>query len=69
MRIERKAPASATNGGQGKIEKQISKTYYPNYSAVASDSQYAIRWLSSNYHLSLPVADLIAGLAGLGGKK
>ena len=69
MRIESKPPASAENGCRGEVEEQVSKTYYPNYSVVANDSQYEIRWLSSNYHLPLPVADLIAGLAGLGGNR
>jgi hypothetical protein len=69
MRVERKTPASAVNEYRGEIEEQISKTYYQQYTLIASNSQYATRWLSSNYHLFLPVADFIFGLAGLGGKR
>ena len=67
MQLESKTPASAENGGQGKTVRQVGKTYFNNNILIANDSQHAIHWVSTNYHLSLPLAQLVAELAGLGG--
>ena len=69
MQLESKTPASAASGGQGKTVQQVGKTYFNNNTLIANDSQHAIRWVSVNYHLSLPLAQLVAELAGLGGER
>jgi hypothetical protein len=69
MQLESKTPASGDNGGQGKTVQQVSKTYFSNNTLIANGSQHAIHWVSVNYHLSLPMAQLVAELAGLGGER
>jgi hypothetical protein len=69
MQVKSKTPATTVNGGQGKTVQQVDKTYISNDTLIANDSQHAIHWVSINYHLSLPLAQLVAELADLGGDR
>jgi len=69
MILESKTPPPAMNGRLGKKSSQVGKTYSKNNRIIHRNSQHAVRWIASNYHLTLPVAGVIVELAGLGGKR
>jgi hypothetical protein len=69
MRIKSRTPAPAENGHQGKTKQQASKTYTKHNTTIENGSQYAVHWVALNYHLPMPVAEVVADLSGLGGAR
>jgi len=59
-------PISGARRGREENSKRTGKIHFPDSSKFEPKTQHVVRWLVSNYHLSLPMAEVVADLAGLG---